>query len=96
MPETPGEIDAAIEDVVKTGSDTEALTEAVRVLAGLLGYGLVNAATPVHGARGTCTHCGIGIQYFVHEDQYGNVLDAWWAHDEHPADGHDAELGGPA
>jgi hypothetical protein len=41
MPETPGEIDAAIEQVVKTGSDTEALAEAVRALAGLLGYGLV-------------------------------------------------------
>jgi hypothetical protein len=35
------DIDAAIEHVVKTGSDPEALTEAVRVLAGLLGYRLV-------------------------------------------------------
>jgi hypothetical protein len=33
-------IDAAIEQVVKTGSDPEALTGAVRTLAGLLGYDL--------------------------------------------------------
>jgi hypothetical protein len=40
MTATTNEIDAAIEQVVKTGSDPEALVEAVRELAGALGYDL--------------------------------------------------------
>lgn len=43
-------IDTAIEQVVKTGGDPEALTEAVRTLAGLLGYRLV-ANEPIASAE---------------------------------------------
>jgi hypothetical protein len=51
------EIDAAIEQVVKTGSDPGALAEAVRMLAGLLGYDLEAQAVGdlpliVHGSHG--------------------------------------------
>jgi hypothetical protein len=57
MPETPGEIDAAIEQVVKTGSDTERLHAAVSVLADSMGYRLipkqdVPEEQVVHGAHG--------------------------------------------
>lgn len=51
---------------------------------------------PRHVAHGTCGKCGGGITYWVHDDSYGNVLDAQWSHVLHSADGHDAELGGPA
>jgi hypothetical protein len=163
MPEAPTpdvEIDAAVERVVKASGDRDALTEAVRVLARLLGYGLVvKTAEPLavgdrvrllrdlpetkadtlgevvglliegvdvqfdgqpypmlygredvepspaqddpgehetgaepqprDGERATCVF-GCAIRY-IEQDGIG-----WWAHDEEPADRHDAELGGPA
>jgi hypothetical protein len=51
--------------------------------------------------HGKCTVCGGEIEFY--EDAVypvGNgekeVLTTWWAHRVHPADGHDAVLGGPA
>jgi hypothetical protein len=55
--------------------------------------------TPVHGTRGTCGICGGDIEYVEATAWNGyevDVLDAWWAHRQHPADGHDAEIEGPA
>lgn len=45
---------------------------------------------PRHGDHGTCAVCGESIIYIT--SPYG----PWWSHEEHPTDGHDAELGGPA
>jgi hypothetical protein len=98
MTETPAlsaEIYAAVERVVKASADRDALTDAVRVLAGLLGYRLEAETVPVYDVHSTCV-CGGEIQYLVHEDPHGNLLGAWWAHEAEPADRHDAELGGPA
>jgi hypothetical protein len=147
----PAPIDAAIEQVVRAGSsDRQALTAAVRELAGTLGYNLTAKAPeqaihsvgttyvwlhkpsltvvacgaknpehrayyngeitcpgclaalsgddgyetdpepkPTEGEHGTCV-CGGAIHYI------DCPTGGWWAHDEHPADGHDAVLGGPA
>lgn len=45
---------------------------------------------PRDGEHGTCAVSGGEIHY-VSCDHGG-----WWAHETHPADGHDAEIGGPA
>lgn len=42
------------------------------------------------GEFGTCAHCNQPIEYL------GEPYGAWWTHKSAPADGHDAELGGPA
>jgi hypothetical protein len=151
-------IDAAVERVVKSSSDRQALTEAVQALAGEIGYGLVpKAAEPVvhryfgghwnfgiwvaacgqpdpshgvnhsgdeitcpgclaslddgagyetdadpkpqHGDHGTCATCGGEIEYWEHSRWNGvedGVLDGQWSHHIHPADGHDAVIGGAA
>lgn len=166
-------IDAAVEQVVKTSGDRDALTAATRELAGLLGYELVPMARittvaalealpvgtviiddegmpwkrdtdgywvaaanrfhissdlrrvygpsfslawlppkdedadyetdadpkPRDGEHGTCATCGGEIHYWEYTRWNGvedDVLDAHWSHVEHPADGHDAEIGGPA
>lgn len=45
---------------------------------------------PAAGDHGTCAVCGGGIRY------QSCPTGGWWIHDTHPADGHDAQLGGPA
>lgn len=45
---------------------------------------------PKAGDHGTCSPCGQEIVYI--DSPYGG----WWAHGVHPADGHDAAIGGPA
>lgn len=51
---------------------------------------------PQHGDRATCKTCGGRINYIEYTqsipgpDEY-EVLDAWWAHNRHPADNHEAE-----
>lgn len=47
----------------------------------------------MHGDRSECGECGGVVEYIACEVNAGGrteVLDAWWAHDEHPDDGHDA------
>jgi anti-anti-sigma factor len=54
---------------------------------------------PTSGDHGTCTRCGGEIWYWEATAWNGveeEVLDSGWSHCSHPADGHDAELGGPA
>lgn len=54
---------------------------------------------PRDGDRGTCAICGGEIHYWEYTRWNGvedDVLDSRWSHVEHPADGHDAEIGGPA
>ena len=54
---------------------------------------------PRDGEHGTCATCGGEIHYWEYTRWNGvedDVLDAHWSHVEHPADGHDAEIGGPA
>jgi hypothetical protein len=54
------------------------------------------APEPQHGDRATCSTCGGRIHYLEYTAWNGletDVLDAWWAHDMHPADGHDAKPG---
>jgi hypothetical protein len=46
-----------------------------------------------HGDRATCARCGVGIEYVEYDCWNGTekvVLDAWWAHDVHPDDEHEA------
>lgn len=38
-----------------------------------------------------CRICGGRIGYIEYSAGNGDVLDCWWAHEKHPADGHDAE-----
>jgi hypothetical protein len=45
---------------------------------------------PRGGDHGTCATCGGQIHY------QACPTGGWWIHDAHPADGHDAQLGGPA
>lgn len=55
--------------------------------------------SPASGDHGTCTRCGGEIWYWEATAWNGveeEVLDAGWSHLNHPADGHDAVLGGPA
>lgn len=55
--------------------------------------------TPRDGDHGTCAICGGEIHYWEYSRWNGvedDVLDSRWSHVEHPADGHDAEIGGPA
>lgn len=58
------------------------------------------AGEPQHGDSGTCAVCGGEIEFY--RDSVYTVggeeetLTTWWAHRVHPADGHDAVLGGPA
>lgn len=49
---------------------------------------------PCHGDHGTCAVCGNEIRYYgiAGLEGYG----ARWMHEQPTADGHDAELGGPA
>ena len=42
-----------------------------------------------HGEK--CLRCGGRIEYIEYSAGNGDVLDAWWAHEKHPEDGHDAE-----
>ncbi len=51
---------------------------------------------PKHGDHGTCATCGGEIEYYEAATYNGDVLDSWWSHRTHPADNHDAQLGGPA
>lgn len=37
-----------------------------------------------------CLKCGRRIEYIEYSAGNGDVLDAWWAHENHPEDGHDA------
>jgi hypothetical protein len=152
MPEPT--IDAAVEQVVKTSGDPDALLAAVRSLADALGYQLTAKPLPLlhvgnrvrllrdlpelkagtlgevvdlcgkatvdvlfdgrpypmlygredvelapDGDRGTCAICGGEIHYWEYTRWNGvedEVLDSHWSHAAHPADGHDAEIGGPA
>lgn len=43
-----------------------------------------------HGQRATCKECGDGIEYVVWALKEDEVLDAWWSHDVHPSDHHEA------
>lgn len=48
---------------------------------------------PEHGDCTLCTKCGDVIEFVRHKQWNGveyEVLDEWWAHLTHPADGHDA------
>jgi hypothetical protein len=57
------------------------------------------AVETAHGSRSTCGTCDGGIHYIEYTAWNGlevDVLDAKWSHLQHPADGHDAVLGGPA
>ena len=50
---------------------------------------------PRHGDRSQCLECGGRIHYIEHSQWAGThheVLDAWWAHNVHPSDGHDARI----
>lgn len=51
---------------------------------------------PEHGDVATCKHCGGEVSYYVYSDSIMDgeyiVHDAWWAHRNHPADHHDAEV----
>lgn len=38
-----------------------------------------------------CARCGGRIEYIEESAGNGDVLNAWWAHDKHPEDGHDAQ-----
>jgi hypothetical protein len=49
-----------------------------------------DAPEPSDGEHGTCAACGGEIGF---QDAPGG---GWWIHDTHPADGHDAQSGGPA
>jgi hypothetical protein len=56
-------------------------------------------ADPRHGDRGTCADCSGEIKYIEYTAWNGfeyDILDAWWAHRQHPADGHDARPRGAA
>lgn len=48
-----------------------------------------------HGERGVCVTCNGRISYITYTQATGSgtyeILDAWWAHDSHPADDHDAQ-----
>lgn len=50
---------------------------------------------PKHGDVSTCESCGGTIEFYEHSQSTGlgtyEVLDSWWSHDQHPADGHDAK-----
>jgi len=54
---------------------------------------------PKHGDIGVCAVCGGEIEYVEHQQGSGageyEVLDAWWSHHTHPADGHDAQPAPP-
>lgn len=100
------EIDAAVEQVVKASGDRDALTEAVRALAGMLGYELV--APPIlHGAEGGSARriggsvvwvapCGAYSPTMATTTVYDAINCQDCLHALSDADGHDAELGGPA
>lgn len=49
---------------------------------------------PKHGDLALCRKCGGIIVFYEHSVGNGigelEVLDAWWAHRTHPADGHEA------
>lgn len=49
---------------------------------------------PNHGDKGTCSECERSAYYLVHSQSNGaggyEVLDAWWAHEAHPLDDHEA------
>jgi hypothetical protein len=54
---------------------------------------------PRHGDLGTCATCGGEIEYFEETRWNGledDVIASWWSHLVHPADEHDAVLGGAA
>lgn len=58
------------------------------------------AGEPQHGDSGTCAMCGGEIEFYRDSvwvvGSGEETLTTWWAHAVHPADGHDAVLGGPA
>lgn len=53
-------------------------------------------AEPRHNDHGICVTCGGGMSFIECQQSTGlgtyEVLDAWWAHDAHPDNGHDAKL----
>ena len=51
---------------------------------------LDSAEQPSHSGRAVCVGCGGPIEYIREQANNGDVLNSWWAHVEHPADGHDA------
>lgn len=50
-----------------------------------------------HGDRSRCARCGGAVEYIEWSQATGTgtyeVLDAWWAHLQHPVDGHEAVAG---
>jgi hypothetical protein len=60
------------------------------------GYETDPVPAPKDDDHGTCTVCGGEIEFIVEAASNGDALDTWWAHLVHPADGHQAQLGGPA
>ncbi len=65
----------------------------VKVMAG---YEEDPEPRPRYGDRGTCAVCSGEIMYFQLEAGDGEVLKTGWDHTGHTADGHGAQLGGPA
>ncbi len=64
-----------------------------------VGYEPDPAPKPRDGERATCATCGGAIHYWEYSRWNGvdyDVIDSRWSHFEHPADGHDAVIGGPA
>ena len=50
---------------------------------------------PAQGTVGICALCRGRIRFIEYTQWNGaefDVLDSWWAHDQHPADNHDAEV----
>lgn len=63
------------------------------------GYEMDADPKPRDGDHGTCAICGGEIHYWEATAWNGvedDVIDTHWSHVQHPADGHDAEIGGPA
>jgi len=46
---------------------------------------------PRHGDISTCAICHGVIEFYESTATNGDVLDSWWSHHDHPADGHDAQ-----
>lgn len=46
---------------------------------------------PTHGEHAVCGRCQGDIEFFEESAGNGDVLNSWWAHAQHPTDGHDAE-----
>lgn len=85
------DLDTVMDEIIADPKHQEIVDEALKRAKDSSQYEDDPEPKSKHGDQGTCARCGERIEYYSDEKSGG-----FWSHLHHPADNHDAVIGGPA